>query len=356
MTSAADPSAEGAATPPRTDPAAASSKTAARAATIVDVARVAGVSRQTVTRALNDMPDVSARTRERVIAAAHSLNYRPNRAAQGLVRGRELAIGFVVRDLRNPYYPELASELTRLAAERGWGVMLCDLGPDRVDARRRLETVVHRVDAVVGHVSGDEWSEVLASVPTVIFDGAAAADNQIAIEIDYRPGIRAALDHLVATGRRRIAMIDVAAAGGGPSGRRLIYRDYLREHSLPWSVTSEIDGPDTHEGGIDAASRLVARFADADAALVFNDVMALGALKGFARAGHRVPQDVAVIGIDGLDIGTVVTPELTSVALDKTELARHAIRLVDELVRGVHIETAPAARTMTHRLVVRESA
>lgn len=327
-----------------------------RAVTIIDVAHAAGVSRQTVTRALNGMADVSAATRERVIDAASRLNYRPNRAAQGLVRGREIAIGFVVSDLRNPYYPELASELTRLAAEHGWGVMLCDLGPDRADARRRFETIVHRVDAVVGHIAGYEFSELLTSLPTVIFDAppdASGSPGRAVIEIDYRPGIRAALDHLVAIGRERIAMID---ASGSVSGRRQLYREHLREHGLSWSEASEISGVDTHDGGIDAAARLRAQYPDADAVLVFNDVMALGALKGFARAGVRVPQDVAVIGIDGLNIGTLVTPELTSVALDKTELAQHAIELVDGMLSGRITGGDSARRTITHTLVVRESA
>jgi LacI family transcriptional regulator len=78
-------------------------------ATIIDVARLAGVSRQTVTRALNGLPDVSAATRDRVVASARELNYRPNRAAQGMVRGGGVTIGLVVEDLRNPYFPELAS-------------------------------------------------------------------------------------------------------------------------------------------------------------------------------------------------------------------------------------------------------
>jgi len=330
---------------------------AARSATIIDVARAAGISRQTVTRALNDMPDVSASTRDRVLDAARRLNYRPNRAAQGLVRGREIAIGFVVSDLRNPYYPELASELTRLAAERGWGVMLCDLGPDRADARRRLETVVHRVDAVVGHVAGGAWAGLLASMPTVIFDGEATGPGQVAITIDYRPGIQAALDHLVAGGRTNIAMVDSATSSlSAPSGRRLIYREYLRDHELVWSPASEIAGADTHQGGIDAAQRLVDQYPAIDSALIFNDVMALGALKGFERAGREVPGDVAVVGIDGLDIGTLVTPELTSVALDKTELARYAIQLVDELLTGADPDAAPTPRTITHTLMVRESA
>jgi LacI family transcriptional regulator len=336
----------------------------ARPATIIDVATAAGVSRQTVTRALNDMADVSATTRERVLAAARVLNYRPNRAAQGLVRGRDVAIGYVVNDLRNPYYPELASELTRLAAERGWGVMLCDLGPnsgtgggsDRVAALRRLETVVHRVDAIVGHVSGSTLADALDSLPTVIFDGEPAAAGQVAITIDYRPGIHAALDHLVAAGRRRIAMIDAGASSSEPSGRRIIYRNYLRDKGLDWSPASEIAGIDTHDGGITTAQRLVEQHPELDSVLVFNDVMALGALKGFVRAGRRVPDDVAVIGIDGLDIGTLVTPQLTSVALDKTELATQAIQLVDELLRGTQLARSVTHRTLTHTLIVRESA
>lgn len=337
-----------------------------RAVTIIDVAHAAGVSRQTVTRALNGMADVSAVTRERVIEAAHRLNYRPNRAAQGLVRGREIAIGFVVSDLRNPYYPELASELTRLASEHGWGVMLCDLGSDRTDARKRLETIVHRVDAIVGHVANPEFSDLLASLPTVIFDAPADASGPLGravIEIDYRPGIRAALDHLVAIGRKRIAMIDGSGsdtpASDAParvSGRRQLYREHLREYDLAWSEASEVSGIDTHDGGIEAAMRLRAQYPHADAALVFNDVMALGALKGFARVGVRVPQDVAVIGIDGLNIGTLVTPELTSVALDKTELARHAIDLVDGMLSGRIAAGEAARRTITHTLIVRESA
>jgi LacI family transcriptional regulator len=324
-----------------------------RAATINDVARAAGVSRQTVTRALNDMADVSAATRERVITAAQALNYRPNRAAQGLVRGREVAVGLVVSDLRNPYYPELASELTRRAASRGWSVVLCDLGSEPDEARRRLETIARRVDAVVGHVVAGEWKGALASVPTVILDGSPDDADHAAIAIDYETGIRAALDHLVASGRSRIAMVD---AGVSPSSRRLIYRRALEERGLPHSPASELAAPDTHEGGIAAAAQIRAQFPHADAALVFNDVMAVGMLKGFARAHVRVPQDVAVVGIDGLDIGTLVTPELTSIAIDKAALADAALELVAALLDGVTPPDARLRRSARLTLVVRESA
>jgi LacI family transcriptional regulator len=324
-----------------------------RASTINDVARVAGVSRQTVTRALNDMPDVSAATRERVIAAARVVNYRPNRAAQGLVRGREVAVGLVVSDLRNPYYPELASELTRKAASRGWSMVLCDLGAEPADARRRLDTVARRVDAVVGHVTPGQWKGALASVPTVILDGSPEDVDHAVIAFDYEAGIRAALDHLVTSGRSRIAMVDAQVP---PSSRRLIYRRVLQERGLHHSPASELVAPDTHEGGIDAAAQIRAQYPCADAALVFNDVMAVGMLKGFTRGHVRVPQDVAVVGIDGLDIGTLVTPELTSIAIDKAALAEAAVELVAALLDGVTAPDARLRRSARLSLVLRESA
>jgi LacI family transcriptional regulator len=324
-----------------------------RAATINDVARAAGVSRQTVTRALNDMADVSAATRERVIAAAHALNYRPNRAAQGLVRGREVAVGLVVSDLRNPYYPELASELTRRAASRGWSVVLCDLGAEPADTRRRLETVARRVDAVVGHLVTGEWKGALANVPTVILDGSPDDGDHAVIALDYEAGIRAALDHLIASGRSRIAMVDAEVP---PSSRRLVYRRVLEERGLRRSPASELVAPDTHQGGIDAAARIRAQYPHADAVLVFNDVMAVGMLKGLARANVRVPQDVAVVGIDGLDIGMLVTPELTSIAIDKGALADAALELVTALLGGVTPPDARLRRSAPLTLVLRESA
>lgn len=322
--------------------------------TINDVAREAGVSRQTVTRALNNMPEVSAATRERVVAAASALNYRPNRAAQGLVRGRETTVGLVVSDLRNPYYPELASELTRKAGLRGWSVVLCDLGDDPDDAHHRLETVAQRVDAMVGHLlAAGEWRGALANTPTVVLDGPSESEKYAVLAIDYEPGIRAAVDYLRAAGHSRIAMVD---AGRSPSIRRQIYRRLLREYGLHWSPDSELVAPDTHDGGVRAAARLREQVPEADAVLAFNDVMAVGMLKGFARSGVTVPHDVAVVGIDGLDIGTVVTPELTSIAIDMAQLADTAIELVGALLDGVTPPDERLRRTITHTLMVRESA
>ena len=317
----------------------------AKAPTINDVAAAAGVSRQTVTRALNDMADVSPATKQRVMAAAAALHYRPNRAAQRLVKGRDVTVGFVVGDLRNPYYPELASELSRRAAARDWGVIMVDLSGKDGDAR--VASVASRVDAVIGHVSNEHRAVIDMRTPTVLLAD-EPADDGAWVRLDYESGIREAVAHVLGTGRRRFGIIDSEFA---PSRRMQVLKRVLDERGL--APAAEVFADDTHQGGIVAARELAASASRPDVVLCFNDVLAVGALKGFARAGIRVPQDIAVIGIDGLDIGTLVTPELTTLAVDMPEVAGRALELVDALLSG---RGGDLHRTVGHTLVLRESA
>lgn len=330
-------------------------------ATIIDVARQAGVSRQTVTRALNGLPDVSRTTRDRVVAAAKSLNYRPNRAAQGLVRGGGVTIGLVVEDLRNPYFPELASALSRMAGERGWSLVLCDIGDEDTVARQRLASLVGRVDALiltgcrsdtVALLPPEALRGVGLGLPLVMLDGDASEYLEGTVQIDNRTGIDVALEYLRSLGRRRIGFIDSSV---GLPVRRDSYRRFLAETGLEWSEMSEVSVDETHQGGVLGASRLIEQYPELDAVLVYNDVMAIGALKRFEKDGVAVPARVAVIGIDGLDIGALVSPELTTLAIDKGEIARHAIDLVADILDD-SAQSGERDRTVGLTLVVRQSA
>lgn len=310
------------------------------AVTILDVAARAQVSRQTVTRALNDMADVSPATRARVLAAAAELGYRPNRAAQSMVQGRSTTIGLVLDDLTNPYFAELASALTRVAADREWSVLLCDLGSDVEKARKQLASIVSRADALA--LTGCR-SDTLAllpdsvvkqagfGLPMLMLDGPADDRIDARVVIDARPGITAALDHLVAGGRRKIAFVDSEA---GPRDRRDIYLDYLEQHDLSWTADPVVRGEVTLEGGMEAAAALVREMPEVDAVLVYNDIMAIGVLKELARLGYTVPDRTAVVGMDGLEIGRLVTPELTSLSIDKVAVAEAAVELLEQIVAG----------------------
>ncbi|AZI58636.1 LacI family transcriptional regulator [Nakamurella antarctica] len=311
-----------------------------RRATIIDVARVAGVSRQTVTRALNGLPDVSPATRARVVDTARSLRYRPNRAAQGLVHGGGVTVGLVVEDLRNPYFPELASALSRIATDRGWSLVLCDIGAEEGRARLSLAALVHRVDALlltgcrtdtVALLPPEALRGVGLGIPLVMLDGEESPHLDAVVRIDNRTGVYAALSHLRDIGRRRIGFIGSLL---GSSLRNDLYRSFLTENGLEWSEQSQVVVEETHQGGIDGAEQLIAQYPEMDAVLVYNDVMAIGALKGFQHTKVEVPARIAVIGFDGLDIGSLVSPELTTLSIDKSEIARHAIELVSNILDG----------------------
>lgn len=348
------------------------------AATILDVAREAGVSRQTVTRALNGLPDVSAATRDRVVAAARLLRYRPNRAAQDLVRGRDVTLAFLVEDFHNPYYPELAAELSRCAAERGWNLVLGDVSLDPAQVRARLASLLARVDAIVltgcrdglvGQVPLDELRAGVLQVPLVMLDGPPDAPVDARVDIDHADGVRQALDHLRRTGRERVAMIDSAQLPG--SQRTQAFRALLARDGARWADDPVVLADESPAAAGAAAEEVLRRWPTVDAVLVYNDVMATGVLKALARRGVEVPGRVAVVGTDGLALGALVTPELTTVAIDLQALAEQALELAAQVLAGgdgpdragdgggrtsAGEEVGGRVRRVGVRLLVRESA
>ncbi|WP_375424692.1 LacI family DNA-binding transcriptional regulator [uncultured Friedmanniella sp.] len=336
----------------------------ARSATINDVAAAAGVSRQTVTRAMNDMRGISADTKQRVLSAARSLGYRPSRFGRGLVKAPLNTLGLVIDDLANPYYPELAAAVIGFAAERGWNVMLADAVHVR-DRHRLMTDLAQQVDAIVGYLSldpvdgsGAAGGDVveLAGLPVVRIDhdDAAGPPRFGAISLDPDAAMVAVAAHLAAVGVRRPVMLD-ASPPGRASGRARHVAVSLAAHGLACAVWPAGDA--TVAAGAEGAEDLIAHGPPFDAVVAFNDAVALGVLQTCRRHGVDVPHDVRVVGMDGLSIGTYVTPQLTTLAIDMSEVARHAVELAVGMRLGELPWSGPTVhRRVAHRLVVRESA
>ena len=185
-----------------------------RPATINDVAAAAGVSRQTVTRAMNAMPGISAETRDRVLAAARELSYRPSRFGRGLVKADHRMLGLVLDDLTNPFYPQLASAVTGAAAAAGWNVVLTDM-THAADRETLLADLSRQVDAVIGYLrlDPDIQSRLFAGVPVVEIDPTRRQPLHGAVTFDLRPAMRDLVRHLAGQGVRRPLMVDQAAPG-----------------------------------------------------------------------------------------------------------------------------------------------
>lgn len=326
-----------------------------RPATIHDVAARAGVSRQTVTRAMNTMPGISAETRERVLAAARELSYRPSRFGRGLVKADHRMLGLVLDDLTNPFYPQLASAVTGAAAGAGWNVLLTDM-THATDRQTLLSDLSGQVDAVIGYLRLDRPDEaaLFAGVPVVQIDPGIRQPPQGAVAFDLRPAMRDLVRHLAGLGVRRPLMVDQAGPGQ-LSGRAKLFVSELDRRGLTCDhVTVATGSTETDLAAIGAA---LDAHPDSDAVLGYNDLLALGVLGALRDRERRVPAEVRVVGVDGLSIGELVMPRLTTLALDMAEVGRLAVELVLGIRAGETPASGPAARRkVRHRLLLRDSA
>jgi LacI family transcriptional regulator len=301
--------------------------------TIHDVARSAGVSRQTVSRALNNKDEIDVSTKQRVLDAALALGYRPSRFARGLVRQETTAIGLVIPDLLNPFFTEVAAAALEAARSRGWQVVLYDTADSVEEELGALRLIGSQVDAVVGYLSApeEEIDTLTRGMPVVLVGRELNARRFSSIRIDGRRGVHDAIAHLVAAGHRRIGMLDHAARAE-PSVRCAWFTAALAAHGLDEGPVVRAD--QSVEGGEAGLQTLLTARPGITAVFTYNDVIAIGALRGARRAGRQVPTELAVIGFDGVRLGALMEPPLTSVALDIGTLASLAVDQVARQLAG----------------------
>ncbi|MGW7546536.1 LacI family DNA-binding transcriptional regulator [Streptomyces sp. NPDC054770] len=311
----------------------ASSGTGPRRVTIDDVALAAGVSRQTVSRALNDKGEIGASTKQRVLDTALALGYRPSRFARGLVRQDTVSVGLVIPDLLNPFFTEVAAAALEAARDRGWHVVVYDTGDRTEEERGTLEVIAAQVDAVVGYLSlpEDEIDKLTRGLPVVLIDREHRTQRFSSIRIDGESGVHAAIRHLTAAGHRHIGMLDHAERSE-PSIRHRWFDAAMSACGLDSTSVARAD--QSVEGGESALQELLGRHPDITAVFTFNDIIAIGALRAARRTGRQVPRDLAVIGFDGLQLGTLVDPPLTTVALDTRRLGALTVEQAARLLTG----------------------
>ncbi|MEV0618429.1 LacI family DNA-binding transcriptional regulator [Nonomuraea sp. NPDC050404] len=327
----------------------------AKRVTINDVAQAAGVSRQTVTRAINDMGEINERTKQRVLDACERLGYRPSRFARNLVlRQKSRAMGFLVASFRNPYYTEIAGDLLNTAAERGWHVLMAST--EREDEASALEMLSGQVDLFVGHFAqqDDDLVRATRGLPVVMLERTSDRPGLHGVEVDIREGVLEAVRALRGKGARRMGMIDSAGDGSGyvPSSRR----GFFEEFAGPESAGAVVAGDESITGGGRAFTELIGAHPDVDAVLVFNDLMALGAVQASHALGINVPGRVRICGFDGLTLGEAVYPTLTSVSLDRSALVGEALDLAGALAEADFALLPSMRRTVRPRMLWRQSA
>ncbi len=328
--------------------------------TIADVAREAGVSRQTVSRAINNKGEISEATLQNVRAVIERLGYRPSSIARSLATHKTLTIGLVVPDIANPFFAEIARGAGDTAHGASYSLLLCTTGEDpgrEAEALRALED--QSVDGVVLCSPRLPEAELVALMArqraTVLVNRRLADPGDGGVRVDDAAGARLGVQHLLRGGRRTIAYL----AGPYPIShssreRARGYADALAAAGLaPDPDLCRPCVPDT-AGGRAAALALLAAGPVLDAFFCHNDLVAVGALQACAESGRRVPDDVAVVGADDILLAALVNPALTTLRVDKHAIGAAATRLLLDKIRGC--PTGPEDVLFQPELIVRASA
>ncbi|GAA2695707.1 MULTISPECIES: LacI family DNA-binding transcriptional regulator [Actinosynnema] len=307
------------------------------AATLKDVATLAGVSVKTVSNVVNGHSFVKPENRRRVEQALAATGYRPNLGARNLRRGRTGSVALVVPELRIPYFGELAGQVITAAREHDWNVLIEQTQGTREGERAALAALgPHLVDGALVSpeaLTAADFGE--PAVPVVLLGEHSVRADLDRVGIDNVEAARAAVAHLVAVGRTRIAAIGAHPTRGTAAQRLTGYREALAAAGLPARDELVARVRNYHRGdGARAMAALLALPRPPDAVFCFNDLLATGALRAAAERGARVPQDVAVVGFDNTEESAYSLPSLTTVAPDKAAIAREAVDLLHRRAAG----------------------
>jgi DNA-binding LacI/PurR family transcriptional regulator len=305
---------------------------------MADVATAAGVSRTLVSFILDGKPGAGPDTRERVLAVARDIGYRPDSAARMLARGRSRTLG-VLMDVRQLFEADLVTGIYPAAEGIGYEVLLTANLPDRDESVPIDALLSHRCGGLIllGPTSDAAYLRALAErVPVVVvgrrLSGHGTAGHLATVRTDDAKGIRHAVNYLVELGHRAIHHVD-GGTDPGSSDRRKAYRAAMRSHGLA-KCARVIPGAHTEEAGFAAAQLILGESDVPTAVLAGNDRCALGLLDGLTRAGIDVPGRVSLIGYDDSRLSDYPRINLTTVHQDATALAGHAVRLAVAMLEG----------------------
>jgi len=319
------------------------------AATIYDIAQLAGVNASTVSRALSTPGRISAKTEQKIHAAAKELNYRVNPAARALLTGRTRTIGLIVADITNPVFFDIVRGAEREAAEQDYTLVLAEFRESaemEMLTARRLMPSVDGLILATSRLQPDEIRELAEEKPVVVIN--REVDHITAIVADVDSGVDEAVAHLASLGHTRIAYV---------AGPRRSWASHKRWSSIQQfagaagigTVEMSSDQP-SMEAGRAIADEVLA--SGATAVMAYNDLIAIGLMQTLIARGVRVPDDISIIGFDNIFGADWTTPGLTSVGAPHSEAGKYAARGVLSLLAGTESDDRPYLRTS---LVIRGS-
>jgi DNA-binding LacI/PurR family transcriptional regulator len=304
--------------------------------TMREVAKKAGVSPATVSRVLNRTQYIAPATEQRVLEVVHQLNYHKNVHAQRLATGQSDLFGLVISEIANPYFPEIIRGFQAVAWDRGFDVLLfnTEYQSTRTESviRKLIESDVRGVAIMTSSVDKSATAELTAAGIGVVFCNLGRPEHLISnISIDYQRGISQAIEHVVALGHRRAAVI----AGPGNNRTAITIRQALvaglNERKLnPLPV---IECNYRVDSGASAVRAVLSQPVIPTVIFCGSDLIAMGAMKALEEEGVQVPEDVSVVGIDDISFAFLARPPLTTISVPRERLGVVAFEALEKVLK-----------------------
>lgn len=328
--------------------------------TIREVAKIAGVSTTTVSHVINNTRFVSDDVKLRVKTAMQELGYTPNALARSLRKGSTKTIGLVIPDNSNPFFAEIARTIEDIGYEKGYSVILCNSDNDAKKENSYVNVLIAKqVDGVVFITTAGLLQSldlfISSRTPFVIVDREVSQVPTAVVLINNLKGGYLAAEHLIGLGHRRIACVTGPATISGSIERVNGYRQALTQAGLPIDEQLIVPGNFQFGGGV-AAMRSLLNLSDPPTAVFFcNDLMAVGGMRTLHYAGIKVPDQVSVVGFDNIQIASLISPELTTIAQPFNELGRVAANKLIETINSHESLPAQSYTVLDPYLIVRDS-
>ncbi|MGV8050600.1 MAG: LacI family DNA-binding transcriptional regulator [Anaerolineaceae bacterium] len=327
--------------------------------TIKDVARVAQVSITTVSHVINETRFVETETKERVLAAMKQLGYQPNSLARSLRSGVTKMLGLIVPDASNLFFAEIARKIEDIGFRQGYSVVLCNSDNDPNKQKTYVNTLIEkRVDGVIFISSGSEPDDLMHlvenQIPVVVADRDVPLELADVVLVDNKQAGYEATQHLVELGHRIIACI-TGPNNLSPSAQRFEgFRQCLFENRIPVYEYLFETGDFGSQSGKEAMLRILSNPTKPTAVFIMNDMMAIGAIAAARSIGFSIPKDLSIIGFDDIQLDSVVSPALTTMAQPVNEMAIQATTLLLDRLNGSRKERNQRMILQAH-LVERDS-
>ena len=314
--------------------------------TIKEIAKMCGVGVSTVSRAINDHPDINPQTKQKIMDTIREFHYIPNNSARNLKRSESRTIAVLVKGIGNPFFGALIDVMEKEIQRHHYSFALQQVEEDE----NEIEVAIHlekekRLQGIIflggmNYHAADRFARLTVPyvVSTVDMQLPETVKNGCVVSIDDRLESRRMVEYLIGKGHRRIAMLAASEQDLSIGESRLRgYKDALKAHGIPYDQALVVPGTAgstyTVPSGYEVTKKLIGSGVDFTCVYALSDTMAVGACRALLDAGYRVPEDVSVAGFDGLEMARYYNPTITTMCQPREKIARETVRLLFELIR-----------------------